>query len=159
MRNIIKIANEKIYYERKMPHIEVKGTNTALRFKNIMKEAYLTFWRGIQTDVFSDDYPMAAHDDTDQAGQVIAAATLAWDGENGRFEKYWKELIRLETAGDIIEKVLILPIPELIQLKKFNNPRKKITHKNGEMTGVIQKAQFKVSAKSISATKITFIQQ
>lgn len=159
LKNIDRIRSEQIFSDRKMFHIEEPGRADTVKYINPNQKARIAFYRGVQNDEVGNAYPLACHDNIDSLGNPVGELSLAWDGDAGRFENFWKELIRLETAGDIVKQNVRLTVADLLRLKRFKQPRKRINHLKGNMVGVIKQVQFKASSRALSAAKVTFVKE
>ena len=123
-----------------------------------LKETNLRFllYQGMQEDANNDDYPMASNFNEDTNGVNIGAKTLRWDGPDGLFEQYWSKYAKLLDEGKPVKKELRLTINDLLKIKEYKFPRKKIYHDQGEMVGVVSKVTMRVDTKQLLTSLVEF---
>lgn len=134
-----------------------QGTSEALALENDFGVRFF-FYRGLQANSEGDDYPMGTNTDEDTAGAAIGDLRLSFSGESGLYEQLWKGYIEL-TDALIVTKLLRLGIEDLLEVRKWENARRKIYHKQGEMIGVIRSVQFQVSSTGLSPSQVDFVIQ
>jgi len=153
--------NDKISFTRNwtIPFLQEEGTSEPIDQINDITSR-LIFWRGMQEDNDGNEYPMASAFTVNRQGEEIGEYSLDWNGEKGRYEKWWKEYINLVTNGEEVDKIIRLSINDLLALRRFDFPRKRINHEKGEMIGVVKVVRFSVSpTKGLSFSKVTFIKE
>lgn len=117
----------------------------------------LLFYRDVQEDSAGNTYPLATHSNTNYAAETIGAYSLDWQGTAGRYEKFFKEYIRILTNGSTITRLVRLSVPELIRLLEWQHIIKHIYSEDGAFTGVVKSVRFKVSLSAISAAEVEFV--
>lgn len=114
------------------------------------------FYKGLRRDSNADEYPLATNGNKDAVGSSVGSTTLRMQGSGGLYEIYWKDFINLLVNGRPVKKQMRLSIDDLLNIRSFRNPRKKIYHEEGQMVAVVAKVQFKVSNRGIDISTVDF---
>lgn len=142
----------------KVPIVNMPGSSPVDGFGENPFGFRLFFYRGLQLDSEGSEYPFGQHDTTNYQGTEIAELSLALEGEKGLYNQCFKGYLELLQAP-VVTKLLRLGIEDLIEIRTWQNSRRKIFHQQGEMVGVIRSVQFQVSDQGISPSKVEFLQQ
>lgn len=117
----------------------------------------LTFYRGSNLNALGNPYPLATPFSVDQYAGKVGNLSLAWDGEDGLYETFWKDWLNLTDGAIEIDKTLVLPIHKIIQLISFRNPKKRFDSEDGPTTGIVKEVTFTIGNEGLSKTSCTFI--
>ena len=116
----------------------------------------LLFYYGLQGNSEGNTYPLASHHNTNFDGEKIGPYSLNWHGEDGRYEVFWKEYIRLRQNGETITRRANLGIADF--LLWLDNPARPIyaRHHMGNIQGVIRQItiQFGMNGPGIAQVQI-----
>ena len=117
----------------------------------------LLFYHGKQPDSALDNYPYASHHNLNYFDQRISEYSLDWAGDDGLYEKWWKEYIRLIVEGESVQRVMRLSIHQLIELR--NNPFKRILINDpmGQSVGWLKEVKFKVDTNKVLFAQIEIV--
>jgi len=133
-----------------------KGTSQDAGIKED-QDPILMFYHGLHGDNQDFNYPFLSHSNTDFAGNEISAYSLDWDGPSGRFEQFWKEIIKLETEGQEIEKVARIPLHVIRELKRTWNAKVGIYSSDGQLSGFVKSVSFQAGERGPGVVRIKFI--
>jgi hypothetical protein len=105
------------------------------------------FDRGEQDDDESNPYQMSSSDDTDIADTAIGALTLAWEGETGMYETYWRGWAELQDK-EPLEMRAVMPIGAVRRMLRWDRPVIRFYHQLGETRAIVKNIQFDASVES-----------
>lgn len=105
------------------------------------------FDRGEQDDDESNPYQMSSSDDTDIADTAIGALTLAWEGDTGMYETYWKGWAELQDK-EPLEMRAVMPIGAVRRMLRWDRPVIRFYHQLGETRAIVKNIQFDASVES-----------
>jgi hypothetical protein len=105
------------------------------------------FDRGEQDDDEANPYQMSSSDDTDIADTAIGALSLAWEGETGMYETYWKGWAELQDK-EPLEMRAVMPIGAVRRMLRWDRPVIRFYHQLGETRAIVKNIQFEASVES-----------
>ena len=103
------------------------------------------------------NYPFISHHNQNFDGTSINAYSLDWNDTSGRYEKFWKEIIALETKGQPVEMIGRIPLAEILELKRNWNAKIGIYSPDGKITAHITSISFLSNEKAIGLAKVKMI--
>ena len=102
---------------------------------------------------------MATHGTTDQSGASIGSRSLDWNtATTGLYEKSWQGIPQL-SQGNTLTATAALTITDLIQLRKWENPRIRFYTNEGEATGIVKQVSINVTHSGLGLADIIIIKQ
>jgi len=136
-----------------VPFAQEEGTSVPFGIANDSSKRIL-FYRGLQNDNQGNTYPFATHSNTDLDGNVIGNYTLEWDGVRGLYETWWKEITTLLMSTRVVTKTVRLNIQDILEMKKWDNPNRRIWHNEGVLEGVIKQVKFRAGRNGIGLAEL-----
>jgi len=149
-------TTEPIYRTWKTTEYNQKGFSVPAGMDEPQKPILL-FYRGMQNDAFDNAYPLATHSSTNFDEEEIGTYSLDWNGATGRYEQLWKEIIELETKGQDIDMIALIPITVLRELKQNWNAKISIYSPDGQLTGFIKSISFEAGERGVGLAKVKII--
>lgn len=117
----------------------------------------LLFYRGVQQDSEGNSYPLATHGLADTSGETVGSISLDWNGENGRYQQFFQEYVRILSTGSSITRLVRLSVADLVELLEWRHIIKTLYSEDGAFTGVVKSVRFKVSLSGMSAAEVEFV--
>lgn len=121
--------------------------------------ARLLFDRGIQESDMGEQYVMASHDNTDQAGATIAALSLDLNAPDGLYSLHHKGILDISTDGQPVTLAMRLSIADLLEVRKWTNARRTIVLPEGQVTAVIKSIRVKARNNGLGISIVEFVQE
>lgn len=110
----------------------------------------LLIYRGLQPAEDGELYPLATHESTNTDPTSLASIDI--------YNEYHAAVMRLNNKPKVTKRMR-LSVAEILKLKKWDNPRRTIFHKEGTLHGVIKTVKFKATTKKITIASVEFISE
>ncbi len=117
-----------------------------------------TKWVGNLGDSEGNPYPFSTYGISAYDGFLLTDS-LAIEGSTGLYEKRLKRLIRLLAKGDTISIPAQLTITDILELRKWTNPRRHFYTANGSATGIVKSVKLKISRTGIESASVELIKE
>lgn len=132
--------------ELKLPDYQGEGTSEPLATTQDCPVSLL-FYHDLQEDSNGYEYPLATHDNLNLAGEEVNAYSLNWDGDAGRYEKFWSRLVSTLVDGEPLTKVARLSVSDLLRWRA--NPCQPVWcyQPDGAFTAIIQSISVKITLR------------
>jgi len=115
----------------------------------------LLFDRGKHKDSgASEDYNQTGHKTLDIHSTSIGTYSLAWDGDDGLYEQFHKNVLEL-TQKPIITKIVRLHIGDITKMREWEQTKVLIIQPEGQVIGIVRQVQFKVSNRKTNTILAT----
>lgn len=153
-------GNPVVSGQSKMPFFDQAGTSGEIGLGENSFNFRLAFFRGLHDDDEDHRYPLASHDAKDINNSNTGALSLDLnDPIFGLYKNSLKGITDLEADGQPIKVPTRLHIHDILSIRKWENSRRIVALKEGQMNGVIKSVQFKVSTKGIGISIVEYLQQ
>lgn len=141
-----------------LPFLKSPGSSDELGQGQKSYSMRLLLDHGLQQTSLGEEYQQSGNNSIAVDGTQIGGRDLIWGGDRGGYELDWKGYAEL-IDNDTVTKSINLSIQDLLSLKKWDDFRRRIYHKEGTIQGYVKSVNFKATTNGITAAKVILVKE
>lgn len=144
----------------KLPYVQQTGSSDEGGIGNNNDFSFrLLFYRGLHPNADDLLYPYATYDATNYDGDPAGSLSLDLNDDDGLYDQHFKGIPELLADGTPVTMLLHLPIAKILELRTWQNSRRKISTPHGEIIAVVKSVQFRATMQGIGPCKVELVKQ
>lgn len=142
-----------------MPVVSQPGTSDEAGLGKNDYSFRLLFYRGLQGASNNVTYPMASHGAEKYGGASVGNLSLDLSPAGGLYQLHHQGVLDLILEGTPITLPVRLGVHDILEVRKWTNPRRTITLHEGHVTALVKSIQFRASADGIGVSIVELVQE